>query len=153
MAATGAEIVTGPTGFSSIDAYTGVGGPTSFGNSNGGSSNPDSGSGDIVGILGVDGTLLVPGSYVSGNPLSDTSTYLNQTLADNGVTPGTYVWTWGTGEGQNFTLVIGAGPGPVPTPIPEPSSLALFWVGLAGLLLVGARRRAFEVTNVRAVNM
>ena len=26
------------------------------------------------------------------------------TLADLGVTPGTYVWTWGTKANQNFTL-------------------------------------------------
>ena len=65
----------------------------------------------------------MPQSYVSGNPLSDTSTYLNQTFSSLQVTPGTYVWTWGTGEDQNFTLIIGA------AAIPEPASLKLLGGG------------------------
>jgi hypothetical protein len=62
----------------------------------------------------------VPAGYVSGNPLSSMSTYLNTTFADLGVTPGTYVWTWGMGANQNLTLMIGAGPGPGPTLSPNP---------------------------------
>ena len=52
--------------------------------------------------------LFVPSGYLSGNPLSGTSTYNNATFASLGVTPGTYVWTWGAGgANQNFTLIIG----------------------------------------------
>jgi hypothetical protein len=50
----------------------------------------------------------VPPGYVSGNALSDTSTYNGATFARLGVTPGTYVWAWGAGANQNFTLQIGA---------------------------------------------
>jgi hypothetical protein len=101
----------------------------------------DSGSGDIVGIsVGITvGNrpimfLNVPSGYVSGNPLSDTATYLDQSLASLGVTPGVYEWTWGTGPNQNFTLII-----PGAATIPEPASVALLGTALAGLLLARAR--------------
>jgi hypothetical protein len=86
--------------------------------------------------------ILVPGGYVSGDPLSDTSTYLNQTFSSLGVTAGTYVWTWGTGENQNFMLIISASPrgGPGPVPASEPSSAALLGASLAGVLLAGTIR-------------
>jgi hypothetical protein len=73
--------------------------------------------------------LLVPSGYVSGAPLSSTSTYTGQTYSSLGVIPGSYGWTWGTGENQNFTLIIGT-----PIAIPEPSSTALLGMSLAGLL-------------------
>jgi hypothetical protein len=149
LSAAGAYIFTGPTGNSAADVYTDVSGPTNLGPGLGGPIEPSSGSGDIVGIVGADRALLVPKGYVSGDPLSDTSTYLDQTFARQGLTPGRYVWTWGDGADQNFTLVIGLGVGSGPTPIPEPSTVALLGIGLAGLLLVGARRHAFEFANHR----
>ena len=85
-------------------------------------------------MLGFYHLLYVPEGYVSGNPLSDTSTYDNQTFASLGVTPGKYEWTWGTGSNQNFTLdieALGAG-------VPEPSSVVLFALGL--VMLLAARR-------------
>jgi hypothetical protein len=52
--------------------------------------------------------LFVPNGYVSDSPLSDTSTYDNQTFVTLGATPGTYVWTWGSGaDADSFTLDIG----------------------------------------------
>ena len=83
----------------------------------------------------VGNQLYVPQGYVSGDPLSDTSTYINQTFASLGVTPGTYEWIWGTGSDKNFTLDIEA---PVP-PVPEPPSLALLAAAVAGLALAGFR--------------
>ena len=137
-------IVTGMSGL--VDLYIEVTGPASFG-----PGNPDrfgtganSSSGDIVGIGGRPGGgapspfLIVPPGYVSGNPLSDTATYLNQSFAIIGVTPGIYEWAWGTGVNQNFTLIIGA------AAIPEPASAALLGTALAGLLLVRARRRSLD---------
>ena len=101
-----AAIGTGPAFPVAGDLYNGLSGPTSFGS--GLTTFPSSGSGDTVGIGGKVGRLVVPGGYVSGTALSDTSTYDNATFKSLGLTPGTYVWTWGTGlPNQNFTLVIG----------------------------------------------
>ena len=121
-----AYILTGPAGVISDDIYLGASGPTGFGS--GSFTFADSGSGDIVGIqFGED--IAVPHGYISGTPLSDSSTYDNQTLASLGVTPGTYEWTWGTGQNQNFTLIA----------VPEPRVGPLLGAGL--LLLVGIRLR------------
>jgi hypothetical protein len=98
-----AFIVTGATGF--FDIFTGFStiiGPTSFGP---GAGTPAfSGTGDHVGINGLEQLLFVPQNYVSGTPLSSGSTWPFQTFASLGVTPGTYVWTWGAGPNQKFTL-------------------------------------------------
>ena len=75
----------------------------------------------------------MPAGYVSGNPLSDTSTYDGQTFSSLGATPGRYEWTWGSGANQNFTLVIG-------TVVPEPSTWAMMALGFAGLGLLGYRK-------------
>jgi hypothetical protein len=126
-------IVTGPVNFVPTRFYDGFTGPASFGS--GEFIAPNGGSGDTVGIEGDLGILSVPLDYVSGSPLSDNSTYENQTLAGLGVIPGTYVWTWGSGAtADSFTLDI------VSTTVPEPSGLALLALPL-GLLLT-ARRAA-----------
>ena len=128
-------IDTGPV--SSVDIYSGITGPTTFGSGSevGSSAN---GSGDLVGVSGVEAKLIVPASYVSGNPLSDSATYASAIFASLGVTPGTYLWTWGTGaNADSFTLQIG----PV-TNTPEPASLTLLAMGLAGLGMVLRTRRA-----------
>ena len=115
------DIVTGPTS-SSVDLYSGAGGPRSFGS--GGVMLASSGSGEMVGILTLRvypdlfvRFLIVPRGYVSGTFLSNSATYSGKTLATLGVTPGTYVWTWGTGANQNFTLDI---PVPPPPPVTGP---------------------------------
>jgi len=68
-------------------------------------------------MVGVSGPLLgsgpvefviVPTGYVSGNALTDSMTFDNESFASLGVTPGTYVWSWGDGVNQRFTLIIGA---------------------------------------------
>ena len=84
---------TGPTSGSSYDEYTGASGPTSFGS--GFTTLASSGSGDRVGIDGINGGVFVPFGYVSGTALSDSMTFNNATFASLGVTRGTYVWTWG----------------------------------------------------------
>jgi hypothetical protein len=138
------------TGMSAADAYVGFffTGPASFGPGFPDGSGPpgltaaNSGSGDIVGnSVGITTgdrpieILVVPSGYVSNNPLSDAATYLDQSFATLGVTPGTYEWTWGAGANQNFTLVIET------AAIPEPSSLPSLGAGVVTLLLVSAYRR------------
>jgi hypothetical protein len=116
------RILTGPTS-ATADLYTGFSGPASFGG--GGPTFANSGSGDTASILVASGFISVPAGYAAGNPLSDTSTYDNTTLADLGATPGTYVWIWGTGvHADSFTLQI------VPAAVPEPASLTVLALGL-----------------------
>ena len=99
-------IETGAFGiFTTVDLYSGVSGPTSFGT--GSRTDPGTNSGDAVGMLGFGGFLEVPQGYVSGAALSDSSTYDSTNFTMLGVTPGTFKWTWGTGPNQNFTLIIG----------------------------------------------
>jgi hypothetical protein len=130
-----ADISTGPTFGSDTSFYNGFTGPTSFGG--GGATFASSGSGDHVQMIAAYNQLYVPQGYVSGTPLSDTSTYSNQTFASLGVTPGTYEWMWGTGPNQNFTLHI---EGPGAAGVPEPSSLALLAAAVAGFALARFRK-------------
>jgi hypothetical protein len=85
-------------------------------------------------IYGVPSTsILVPTGYVSGGALGAvSSTYVGQSLASMGLTPGTYVWRWGQGlPNQSLTLNI--------TSVPEPSMAGV--VGLAVLGFGLTRRR------------
>jgi hypothetical protein len=91
-------------------------------------------SGDFVGIQ-PGFAIFVPPGYVSGNSLSNTTTFASETFASLGVIPGTYTWSWGTGaNADHLTLRIGA--------VPEPASLVLLAAGLAGLGMVLRTRRA-----------
>jgi PEP-CTERM motif len=128
-----AEIFTGATNLAPVDVYGGTSGPSSFGS--GSQTLASSGSGDIVGISNESTALAVPSGYVSDSPLSDTSTYANQTFATLGVTPGVYEWAWGAGANQNFTLHFELGAGAVP----EPSTWAMMLIGFAGLGYAGCR--------------
>jgi hypothetical protein len=130
-----ADISTGPPSPVTTSIFQGFIGPKSFGG--GGTTFANSGSGDLVDLLGADNLLFVPEGYVSDNPLSDTSTYDNQTFASLGATPGTYEWTWGTGPNQNVTLNIEALGAPIP--IPEPSSVLLFALSFGLVMLLAAR--------------
>ena len=83
------NLTTGPNNF-------GPGAPVSFGAS--------SFTGNVMGVRqGAVGPIaIVPSSYVSGNPLSGTATFNNQTLATLGFTPGTY--TFNASNGETFTV-------------------------------------------------
>jgi hypothetical protein len=118
-----------------ISSYTGVSGPSSFGNGNS-DIFADAGSGGIVGVdettpLGMR-VITVPGGYVSGTALSETSTWTNQTFSSLGLTPGTYIWTWGSGaSADSFTLDVA----------PEPSTLLLVGVALGAIFFGRAAAR------------
>ena len=128
-----AEIITGQPAPAGVDAYRGLMGPMSFGP--GDFFAPNTGSGDLVGIVGNflgAGLLFVPQAYVSGAALSNSMTFNNATFAGLGVTPGTYVWSWGTGlPNQNFTLIIGG------VGVPDGgSTVSLLGFGLLGLAVL-----------------
>jgi PEP-CTERM motif len=122
-----AQIITGPvspTGVS-YDAYgyPALIGPSSFGP--GFTGFATSGGGDVVGIFAQNSEIIVPTGYVSGSPLSDSSTYAGRTLASLGLTRGSYEWTWGSGPTEDsFTVEVG---------VPEPSTWAMLLMGFAGL--------------------
>jgi hypothetical protein len=103
-------------------------GPTSFGS--GAVTFASAGSGDVAGIALSLGEIAVPRGYVSGQPLSDSATYSNQTFSSLGVTPGTYEWTWGKGANQNFTVQIGA------ATVPESGSTFALLLGAIAFLTV-----------------
>ena len=113
-----------------VDAYTGVTGPSSFGSFV--ETLSTSSTGDLVGIAGIAGELAVPTGYVSGSALSDTATWDNATFASLGLTPGIYTWSWGPAVGDDtFVVDIEA--------VPEPPMVAVLMAGLLGLGLL--RRR------------
>jgi hypothetical protein len=121
---------TGPSG--TIDLYSGLSGPASFGPGFGGF--PSTTSGDSVFLEDFGISIFVPQGYVSGTSLSSSATY-SGTFASLNVTPGTYEWTWGTGPNQNYTLTI-------PTfRVPDSgSTVALLFVGLAALITISRLR-------------
>jgi hypothetical protein len=96
------------------------------------------GTGSATGITEYPGPIFylsVPDGYTSDTPLSNSATWTASTLADLGLTPGTYVWTWGTGADQSFTLDVGIAATPLPNALP------LFGGGLGAIGLLGCRRK------------
>jgi hypothetical protein len=117
----------GPTAEELVDAYAGLTGPNSYG------TNPYlirpliSGSGDEFGI--GPGGVLVPEGYVSGAPLSGTSSFPGN-FAFQGITPGTYTYTYGYGADAGQIIVV----------VPEPSTWAMMFLGI-GAVGFCARRK------------
>ena len=120
--------------------YLGISGPSSFGS--GLFTGAASGTGDSVGFSGDAGYLLVPNGYVSGNPLSSSSTFANTTLSGLGLTPGTATYSWGSGAtADSLTLNIAA----VPEIDPAMGGSALSLVAGVLAMIEQRRRRAMLV--------
>lgn len=80
------------------------------------------GTGDLFGVFGSD--VALPIGYVSGTPLSASSTFTDTTLSDLGLNVGSTVYSWGSGPtADSLTITV----------VPEPHQYAM----LAGLGLVG----------------
>jgi hypothetical protein len=130
--ATFAQLYVGSLNGGTEDIYQGLSGPANFGS--GGLFFPNSGGGNLAGVQGTGGLLLVPGGYTSGTILSGSDTWTTATLSSLGVTPGTYTYTWGSGPtADSFTInaITGA--------VPEPSTWATLVAGVG--MLIGFRRR------------
>jgi hypothetical protein len=122
----GSFAVVGGTAIVPQDVYVGITGPSSFGSS--GQIPATSGSGDTFGVIAND-LLDLPLGYISGSPLSASSTWSVATFGSLGLTPGSYTWTWGTG-GPTHTADLTIG-------VPEPGSLTM--ASLCALAGIGAR--------------
>jgi hypothetical protein len=130
----GSGLAIGSASSEPVNTYITISGPASFGS--GAFFAASSGGGTTIGVV-ANQSLSVSTGYLSGSPLSATSTWNNQTLAGLGVTPGTYVWTWGSGaSADSFTFIIG----PQASTTPEPISILLVAGGLAALGLLKQRR-------------
>lgn len=113
-----------------------ISGPFSFGS--GPITDATTGTGDLVGVevgFRVNQFIFVPTGYTSGDNLSDTATYANESFATLGLTPGVYAYNFGSGaDADTFTVDVAS--------VPEPASLALFGAGLAVLGVMLHRRKA-----------
>jgi PEP-CTERM motif len=126
-----AEILVGSSDNVGVDVYSGASGPATMGS--GAETVGTSGTG---GLFGVGSGLLdipviyVPEGYVSNTPLSGTSVFDNTTLAELGLSTGTYVFTWG--DPSSLTVEVS---------VPEPTTWAMMLMGFAGIGLLAYRKR------------
>jgi hypothetical protein len=119
-----------------FDIYTTLSGPGNFGPGSGTANLPTSGSGDYFGLTAFNNRLFLPGGYVSGTPLSNTSIWTNRTFASLGLAPAgnTFTYTWGSGANADSLTIV--------TVVPEPSSALLFTLGAALIPLLQRKRTA-----------
>lgn len=110
--------------------YFPVSGPTDFGPGFA-SPGPDFSDGDLFGRFSP-GNLFVPLDYNSGAPFTSSSTWVGQSIASLGMTPGTYVWTWGEGAtADSMTLTV----------VPEPTTIGMLGMGIVAVVWLSRRRR------------
>jgi hypothetical protein len=124
------QIYAGPVAYSTepntpdvaVDLWSGITGPTTFGNDPNIYETPSSGFlDDLFGIVADNGIgqslLVLPPNYQSGTSLAGTSRFSNFTLADLGLSPGVFSWSWGMGQNAD-SLELRIEPVPVPAPLP-----------------------------------
>lgn len=96
---------------------------------------PVSSVGDIFGVLSTfTNRVRLDDDYVSGAALSFQTTFIGQTFATLGLTPGTYQWTT-----LNDTITLNI-PGQVQ--VPAPATLGLLSIGLVGVAANRRRRKS-----------
>jgi hypothetical protein len=105
----------------------------------GGPSAPSSTTGDILRLSGASNPheLTLPAGYTSNTALSGSMTFLGQSFASLGLTPGVYVWdlTFIDGPAQDATIRIGS------AEVPAPGTFALLGLGLGGLRALRQKRK------------
>lgn len=95
-------------------------------------------SGDTFGfsiIYGIQGSILLGPSYVSGEQLSGSATFSGASIGSQSLIEGTHIFNL---PNDVVTLNIGV------TSVPLPASVLLLLGGLGGLLCLGRRRRALS---------
>jgi len=125
----GPAALTGTPPAIDVNLWSGLTGPSPFGNNPNITANPSSGDGDLFGIVSQNGTgqsiLVLPLNYGSGNSLAGTSRFIDFTLAELGLSPGVFSWSWGTnGNADSLELKIEAVPIPAPLPL---AGVAIAW--------------------------
>jgi hypothetical protein len=94
---------------------------------------------DYISLLNLStttGVLQIPSSYISGNPLSNSMTFVGQSFLTMGLNTGSYVYSWGSGaNADSVTVYVGVTP-PSPTTInaPLPFSWSLIGVNATGVV-------------------
>ncbi|MCX5952109.1 MAG: hypothetical protein NTZ40_01115 [Cyanobacteria bacterium] len=131
------QIYAGPAAFPNypntpdvdVNQWSGLTGPSSFGNDPNFTANPKTGSGDLFGLVSQNGTgksiLVLPLNYVSGAILDGTSRFNDSTLAGLGLSPGVFSWSWGSHPNAD-SFQIKVEPVPVPAPLPL-AGIAVAW--------------------------
>ncbi|MBL6913250.1 MAG: hypothetical protein ISR40_06280 [Puniceicoccaceae bacterium] len=99
---------------------------------------PGVAAGDTIGIFpnfgpgGIEPNIWLPSGYTSGDNITGTITFTNNTFAAMGVTENnTVTYSWGSG-GNADSITFST--------VPEPSSSAL-WLGIATVVVAITRRR------------
>jgi hypothetical protein len=134
---TDSQIYAGPAAFTGtttpavdVNLWSGLSGPSSFGNDSNIVAYPSSGFlADIFGILADNGMgqslLVLPLNYQSGTNLNGTSRFSGYTLADLGLSPGVFSWSWGTNQdADSIEIKIESVPAPAPLPL---AGVAIAW--------------------------
>src|SRR4051794_24185459 len=124
----------------SVTGYAGLTGPASFGP--GGTTASSSFAGTSFALNGasfVSPFVFVPVGYVSGSAISGTATWLSQTIASLGLTPGQYTYA-----GNNDSVVINIG---AVSQAPEPSTWAMMLLGFGAIGLAFRRRGTAKVST------